>query len=549
MDLRGATCLLALADEREDNLRAAFIAARMAPGVPVVVRAFHPSLADQIERNPAGNVQRAYSMAHLSAPFFVGAALLEPEEHNLVTMRLADDYVAVCRLVVSDVRGLLRSHRRQLVGRRPQAVLAKGSCQVVARRGADGWRVCGEEDGEPLREGEEILIGGPLADIFMLVRDHSRRLHSRSMPPEEPDHPATRARRPRMRSPRLTAEPFHAWVQTTTLAFRVLVGLLVVVTIAVALTPNNLAHGFYLWVLTALGNPGPSNATDSEAVVNAVGLLAGGVALGLWISLLSAYFIERRIVEATYRRARRLKDHVVIVGLNDVSLRIAELLSRVGIPYAVVDPSGAPGSDVSRRSLQLINDQIPVLSGVLEESMAVARIDRAAALIACSRSNLLNVEACMRAKGRPEPGRIRTVARIFDDLEASREARALGVDEQIAAVEVAAPAFVDAALNREAIREFDSGDGFCVTGVRWPSGHPVAAPELQRWAAAGVRVLAISCPGEPRLRAPARGMTSLGARDTAILVGPSEAMRDVVGRLGGVPGLSEHCATAPADAS
>ena len=148
VDLRDATCLLALSDEREDNLRAAFIAARVAPDVPVVVRAFHPSLADQIECNPAGNVQRAYSMAHLSAPFFVGAALLEPEEHNLVTMRLADDYVAVCRLVVSDVGGLLRPHRRQLVGRRPQAVLAKGSCQVVARRGADGWRVCGAEDGE-----------------------------------------------------------------------------------------------------------------------------------------------------------------------------------------------------------------------------------------------------------------------------------------------------------------------------------------------------------------------------------------------------------------
>src|SRR5690349_9409471 len=49
IDLAQVECVLALADEDLENLRAAVLVRRTQPGVAVVVRAFDPALADQLE--------------------------------------------------------------------------------------------------------------------------------------------------------------------------------------------------------------------------------------------------------------------------------------------------------------------------------------------------------------------------------------------------------------------------------------------------------------------------------------------------------------------
>ena len=69
--LLGATALLALSENDLDNLHAAVAAREAAPDVPVVLRAFDPLLADQLEQG--GNVRRAYSVSALAAPAFVAA--------------------------------------------------------------------------------------------------------------------------------------------------------------------------------------------------------------------------------------------------------------------------------------------------------------------------------------------------------------------------------------------------------------------------------------------------------------------------------------------
>jgi Trk K+ transport system NAD-binding subunit len=263
-----------------------------------------------------------------------------------------------------------------------------------------------------------------------------------------------------------------------------------------------------------------------DAVVSGVGLLAGGVALGLGISLMSAFFIERRLVEATQRRARRLRRHVVVVGLPDVGLRIAQLLERLGVQCAVLDTSSA--TERESRSLTRRLSRAPVIAGDLEVGLRAVGVHRASSLIATSEDNLLNVEACLRAK-RATRKQIRTIARIFDDVNAERGAKAFGVDKQIAAVTVAAPTFVEAALADECVRTFGA-DEHAMAALRWPTEHPVGSGQMRRWYDEGVRLLAVWQPGDGAAP-PDAEIAAIGEDQAAVLVGPEAAIKTVTEEL------------------
>jgi hypothetical protein len=157
----GLECFVAVAEKHEANLRAALHASKHAPDLPVVIRAFDPELAEEVERKRDGDtfrVRGAYSVAHLAAPDFVAAALLGEDERNEVTLRLADQYVNVCR---THVRAAPRSRAvgtSRLAGRTPAEVFARHRCQVLARRTAgDPWALPGPE---PLRDGERSCSAG-----------------------------------------------------------------------------------------------------------------------------------------------------------------------------------------------------------------------------------------------------------------------------------------------------------------------------------------------------------------------------------------------------
>jgi Trk K+ transport system NAD-binding subunit len=292
---------------------------------------------------------------------------------------------------------------------------------------------------------------------------------------------------------------------------------------------NGVADRFQLWVLTALGNPSPSTAAGGDklhAIASGVGLLAGGVALGLGISLMSAYFIDRRLDEAMRRRARRVRRHVVVVGLGDVGLRIAQLLDGLGVPCVVLDTDSPTENESRRRSRRV---RSPVIPGELEAGLPAAGVHRALSLIATSENNVLNVEACLRAK-RDGPKGLQTIARIFDEENLERSAEAFGVERPIAAVSVAAPAFVEAALADECLRTFGCDD-HALAAVRWPCGLPFGSRQMQRWHEDGVRLLAVWREGEG-VRPPGSATAGLAENEAGILAGPDPAMVRVLEELG-----------------
>jgi Trk K+ transport system NAD-binding subunit len=517
-------CVLALDERHERNLRAALdvseVNEKNGKKIPVVVRAFDPKLADEIEGERSKGpfrVRGAFSVAHLAAPDFVVAALVDEGEENLVTLRLGDQYVNICRLRVSAAEdGLHRRRRRPMAGRTPAKLFSQYGCQVLARRRLpDGeWQAAGEA---PLGADEEVLVGGPLLQVLRLVRRQSA--GGPSAPPPRSARVSDR-RRDLVRSVewKLRRAATHARMPSTLF----LAGLFVMVTAAVWLAPEESpSNQLYLWVLTALGSPAPEGVEDSGPLVSAAGLLAGGVALGVGISLMSAHMVERRTVETPRRHARRLRNHVVIVGLGDVGLRISQLLEHLGVDCAVVDTSMTPES--ARRKGHA--GRIPVVQADLEKGLPDARIDRAFSLIATSDDNLLNVEACLRAK-RERGEHVRTIARIFDDVVPGG-ANAFGVDAQISAAEVAAPAFVDAALHEHCLRTIDF-PGRPMAALRWPDGNPVGPRQMTRWIDDGVKLLALWRRGDGAASRPDPDAPAIAENQAAILVGPETAMRQVL---------------------
>ena len=528
--LRGAAggCFLALDHDHEANVRAALAASEVAPELPIVIRAFDPDLADEIECDVPGDdsglgIRRAYSVAHLAAPYFVAAALLDKDEENVVTLRLGDEYVNVCQMRVRRAPRRRLGRGGRLAGRTPAKVLADLGCQVLFRRWPPGdWRIGGED---PLRDGEEVLLGGRLHDVLDVAwRQKLHRPSGAGRPARSPD------RKRRLATAWWSVKGARSHLTTPT--GLVLAVLFALVSAAVVLTPpKGPAGAFHLWVATALGNTDPGESPDRlHAFAGGIGLLAGGIALGLGISLMSAHFIDRRLEEAMRQRARRARNHVVVVGVDEVGLRIAQLLDELGVPCVVLDTESETEQQSRRRGHRL--KRSPVIPGQLATGLREAGVDRATSLIAASESNMLNIEACLRAK-RDGSEQIRTIARLFndegDELDIARSASAFRVDRPIAAVSAAAPAFVDAALVGESMRWFESG-GHAMSALRWPYGEPVGRRQMQRWHDEGVRLLAVRREGEA-VRRPASEVPGLREDETGILAGPEAAVVAVLGEL------------------
>jgi len=502
--LAGATCLLALSDHDEENLLVGLAGSEVAPSVPLVLQTFDPALADQLEQvEREVTVRRAYSVGGLAAPFFVALAL---GHENIRTMRFGDVELPILRMKIGPGSGL--------AGKTARRIREQYGCEVVAaHRERDGWRIAAEDDG-PYAAGETLVIGGPRIEVFTLARECSpaedrsgadgssrrRFLHRRG------------ARRQRLRVAR--GQFRRASLLFPTIPLVLAAVLLGSVAIVAGLHHFGLVDGFYFFVRTLLGETGPEADETLHKALVAIGLLVGWALAGLLISFLAALFVVERVEESMTFRAQRRTGHIVIAGLGNVGFRVWELLHDVRVPCAVIDPSPED------RFLEAVGQHDPVLAGGigLTETLERANVGKAVSLIACSENNVSNVEACMRSS-RMNP-RLRTIARIFDDPLAERAAGAFQIDHVLAAVEVAASAFVDAATDPLALRPFQLGD--CeFKGLRRNMVESVDPAEIR---SRGLRILAFRKRGEDRVQGPSAPTEPFGERDGVVVVGLAEAI-------------------------
>ena len=492
-----ASCLLALSETDLDNLRAAVAARETAPDVPVVLRAFDPTLADQLEQGL--NVRRAYSVSALAAPAFVAAAC---GDVVLETLRLGDGEVPICQLT-------LRTDS-PLIGLSTREIKSKFGCAILARSwdGANWQSENGENANTVLDAGEQVLVGGPRDDVLRTVvrnagwrKSRGRKRHTSAT----------------LTAPRSTRLPQFAIGLTA-----VLVGSVFVFAHALHL---RVVDAVYFVVTTATttgyGDISLKDAPDWVKLFGCFVMLAGGALLGILFSLLAAAATAERLDETMSRRARRMSCHVVVVGLGNLGYRVTRQMLDLGLKAVVLDLAPRP------RFAETLRSQVPILSGdaSLADNLQRVSIESAKALIACTNDDLANIQTCLHAR-RLNPA-ITTVARVFDETLVAALPRAFAIDHALSASHAAVSAFVGAATDERALRSIPLGDLDLLAG-RYQVETALTGEKLSGWRQEGIRVLAFRTK-TGSIQPPSELVLPLAPGAELILCGPSSVLRQVIG--------------------
>ncbi|MGH8886929.1 MAG: NAD-binding protein [Egibacteraceae bacterium] len=502
-------CVLALADDDKQNFYAAADCYELDPSIPVVLRTLDSTLADGFEQiKDSLNVRRAYDMSALSAPAFVALALSDEEFiATEMTMRFGPDEIPLCRLKIHKGSALRRMTPRQLQ--------LKRDCAVVARRGSDGTlRYSCSGDTDRLAIGDEVIIGGPLRQVFGTAR-----CNSTQFPP-----PKTRVS---LMKRRLSA------TQWKLLKFAVPPVVILVVSIVVLRIAFELGviDALYQMIVTAAGERILDEKSLALKLFAFASIVAWAILGGILVSFITDEVLERRLG----KRPDDLRDHAVVGGLGDVGYRVAKLLAEIDVPTVVVASSDG-------RFGHYVDWDVPVLNGNIQlaEDLKQAGIDRASCLIAVTTDDLVNIEACVqaerlnaeRSKKNSRQG-IRTIARLFDEeLDQRFNFKSnFGIDEVLPAVGVAAAAFIDAATNDDALRPFSVfGDPF--VGLRYAVTGRLGREQIKQWTAQGMTLLAFR-QGTGEVKGPSGLPEDLHEGDSLIVVGPEHVVRALasVGRV------------------
>ncbi len=143
-------------------------------------------------------------------------------------------------------------------------------------------------------------------------------------------------------------------------------------------------------------------------------------------------------VASTYR------NHIIILGVGHVGLRVARTLAGMGFEVVGIDVKSKPETEIELAALG-----IPLL---VEDGRSLGVLERAGlrsalAFIACTANDHTNLEAIMRA--RDLNPNVRIVARMWDDQFSKQMKQFMGVEAVMSASDLAAPAFAGSAVGVE----------------------------------------------------------------------------------------------------
>lgn len=142
-------------------------------------------------------------------------------------------------------------------------------------------------------------------------------------------------------------------------------------------------------------------------------------------------------VASTYR------NHIIILGVGHVGLRVVRSLVDMGFEVVAIDHKMKPELDSEMASLHV---PLIVGDGRLREVLEKAGLPTAQAFIACTASDQVNLEAIMRA--RELHNDIRIVARMWDNQFTNQLKHTMRVTV-LSASDLAAPAFAGSAVGIE----------------------------------------------------------------------------------------------------
>ena len=260
-------------------------------------------------------------------------------------------------------------------------------------------------------------------------------------------------------------------------------------------------------------------------VFAAVMMFSGVTTTALLVAFVADVLLSRRFVLGVARpRIRHLGNHIVVVGLSALAMRVVTDLTTAGYEVAVIEQNEENRFLSAARKLD-----VPVIFGdaTLRQTLQSARVDRARAVAVLTRDDMINIETgivlteMLGTEIRPGLNwtDVPLVLRVFDRTLGFAVAQRFGFENVRSTVELAAPWFIGAAVGLQVLGAFSVGQrSFVVGGMRVAPGSELDGLRMFELSTQ-TRVIAITRPNSLIKLHPRRD-ARLHADDTVYLVGP-----------------------------
>jgi Trk K+ transport system NAD-binding subunit len=551
--LAGAIAVICTQDDDLSALETALLARRLRAEMRVVAQLTNPAVGRAVKE--AGVA--VLDVAGLSAPSVVEVCLGEGvQELSLSGMRfLAARTAAPSAATLRELYGALA----------PVAVVPPAG-DVLVCPGRDTMVSAGDE---------VTLIGTPEELAAASIIDHPeriRRLSATASPAAGPGWPAgspgvlgvlgsaesegPHARpSPARRLPHalrdLAVSLAHATDRRIAIALGALLTVLVTATLVLRFTYQYAGPGHRISLIDAVyftvetvttvgyGDFSFRNEPDWLVVFAVVLMMAGALFVAVFFALVTNMLVSRRIEESLGRqKITALRDHVLVIGLGTVGLRVVRRLREAGRDVVVIE------KDERNRHLgQLRALGVPVMiaDATLPETLASARLATASAVAVMTGDDLANLETGLAVRdqlGTHWPA-VPVVLRIFDPQLAHSVKETFGFRYVRSTAALAAPWFVGAALGLDVLSTFYAGDEpLLIARLTVTPGGGLEGLRMDALAAS-TRVLALRRAADRSvLEHPPRRTTRFGQADEAYLIGPYDELLTVLRRDRPAPGLS-----------
>ena len=254
-------------------------------------------------------------------------------------------------------------------------------------------------------------------------------------------------------------------------------------------------------------------------------MFAGVTTTALLVAFIADLLLSRRFAHSVgRRRARHLRNHVIVVGLGSFGSRVVADLRSAGYDVAVVE------RDENNRYLSAAAElDVPVIFGdaTLRQTLEGARVDHSRAVAVLTQDDMVNIETGIVLREmlgpRVMPHVIRPdvplVLRVYDRVLGAAVAQRFGFENVRSTVELAAPWFIGAAMGLQVLGTFSVGQrSFMVGGMHVAPGSELDGLKMFELSTQ-TRVIAITRQDAPVELHPRRDAWLRGG-DTVYLVGP-----------------------------
>jgi len=251
----------------------------------------------------------------------------------------------------------------------------------------------------------------------------------------------------------------------------------------------------------------------------AVGLMFGGVTVtAVLVAFLADLLLSRRFVQtAGLRRARHMRDHVVVVGLGSVGIRVVSDLHAAGYDVLAIE------DDENNRFLSTAAElDVPVIFGdsTMRQTLESARVDRARGVAVVTDNDMENIATgivLLEILG--SDTKVPIVMRVQGRALGAAVNQQFGFENVRSIVDLAAPWFIGAAMGLQVLGTFWVGQrSFMVGAMLVAAGSELDGLRMVDLSTQ-TRVIAITRSDGPVSLRPRRD-ARLQAGDTAYLIGP-----------------------------